>query len=61
MNRKKYVAPAIDIIIMQTEGMIAGSNPQIGIDSNPNVSIDDPNKINSYEIEEPASFDLNDN
>ena len=46
---------------MQTEGMIAGSNPKIGIDSNPNVSIDDPNKINSYEIEEPASFDLNDN
>lgn len=44
MNRKKYVAPAIDIIIMQTEGMIAGSNPKIGIDSNPNAYLSDPNK-----------------
>ena len=25
MNCKKYVAPAIEIITMQTEGMIAGS------------------------------------
>lgn len=61
MNRKKYVAPAIDIIIMQTEGMIAGSNPKIGIDSNPNAYLSDPNKIYSIETEEPTSFDLNDN
>ena len=27
MNYKKYVAPAVEIITMQTEGMIAGSAP----------------------------------
>ena len=61
MKNKKYVAPAIEIITMQTEGMIAGSNPKIGIESNPNKVIDDSNNIFSIETEEPASFDLDDN
>ena len=59
MNRKKYVAPAIDIIIMQTEGMIAGSNPSLLI--KPGEEITDPNNVYSVETEEPTSFDLNDN
>lgn len=59
MNRKKYVAPAIDIIIMQTEGMIAGSNHQPSIPLRDDKEINKPEAINSYEIEEPTSFDLN--
>ena len=61
MNRKKYVAPAIDIIIMQTEGMIAGSNYQPSIPTKSDKDITDVNNIFSIEPEEPASFDLNDN
>ncbi len=62
MNRKKYVAPAIDIIIMQTEGMIAASNNhQPSIPIKPGKEITDPIGINSIETEEPTSFDLNDN
>ena len=61
MNYKKYVAPAIEIITMQTEGMIAGSNVQPTISIRPGEAITDPNKILSIEPEEPASFDLNDN
>ena len=30
MNYKKYVAPAVEIITMQTEGMIAGSGSSMG-------------------------------
>ena len=60
MNRKKYIAPAIDIIIMQTEGMIAGSNHQPSIPLKDDQVIDNSNGIYSIETEEPASFDLND-
>ncbi len=61
MNRKKYVAPAIDIIIMQTEGMIAGSNHQPSIPLRDDREINKSEGIYSIETEEPASFDLNDN
>ncbi len=60
MNRKKYIAPAIEIITMQTEGMIAGSkNPSLLI--KPGEEITDPNNVYSVDTEEPTSFDLNDN
>ncbi len=60
MNRKIYIAPAIEIITMQTEGMIAGSkNPSLLI--KPGEEITDPNNVYSIETEEPTSFDLNDN
>lgn len=59
MNRKKYITPAIEIITMQTEGMIAGSNPSLLI--KPGEEITDPNNVYSVETEEPTSFDLNDN
>lgn len=59
MNRKKYIAPAIEIITMQTEGVIAGSNPSLLI--KPGEEITDPNNVYSVETEEPTSFDLNDN
>ena len=45
MNRKKYVAPAIDIIIMQTEGMIAASNHQPSIPLKDDQVIDNSNGI----------------
>lgn len=61
MNRKKYVAPAIDIIIMQTEGMIAASNHQPSIPLRDDREINSSEGIYSIETEEPASFDLNDN
>ncbi len=61
MNRKKYVAPAIDIIIMQTEGMIAGSNANRSLSINNDKEINSTNNIFSFEPEEPTSFDLNDN
>ena len=59
MNRKKYITPAIEIITMQTEGMIAGSNPSVLF--KPGDEITDPNNVYSVETEEPTSFDLNDN
>ena len=60
MNRKKYVAPAIDIIIMQTEGMIAASNHQPSIPLRDDREINKSEGIYSIETEEPTSFDLND-
>ena len=35
MNCKKYVAPAIEIITMQTEGMIAGSATNVNLTIGP--------------------------
>ncbi len=40
--------------------MIAGSNHQPSIPLRDDKEINKPEAINSYEIEEPTSFDLND-
>lgn len=69
MNCKKYVAPAIEIITMQTEGMIAGSNNNgsggstngpggftIGLGEGSMGAAD----MHSFEVEEPTSFELKD-
>ncbi len=54
MLRKYYISPAIEVITMQVEGLIAGSNPSISIDKDKTIT--DPIKINSRELDEPASF-----
>ena len=60
MNCRKYVAPAIEIITMQTEGMIAGSNnngsggPTIGLGEGSMGAAEQT----SFEVEEPTSFEL---
>ena len=53
MNCKKYVAPAIEIITMQTEGMIAGSNHQPSIPLKDDQVIDNSNGIYSIEQKSP--------
>jgi len=66
MNRKKYVAPAIDIIIMQTEGMIAGSGSSNGgftiggggFTIGPGEGSRGAGEMTSFEVEEPASYEL---
>ena len=67
MNCKKYVAPAIDIITMQTEGMIAGSNNNgsggLTIGSGdlvvgPGEGSMGGAQQTSFEVEEPTSFEL---
>ena len=67
MNCKKYVAPAIDIITMQTEGMIAGSNNNgsggLTIGSGdlvvgPGEGSMGAAEQTSFEVEEPTSFEL---
>lgn len=67
MNYKKYVAPAIEIITMQTEGMIAGSNNNgsggLTIGSGdlvvgPGEGSMGAAEQTSFEIEEPTSFEL---
>ena len=68
MNCKKYIAPAIEIITMQTEGMIAGS-PKNG-SSGPTIGLGGFTigsgegsmggaQQTSFEVEEPTSFELN--
>ncbi len=73
MNCKKYVAPAIEIITLQTEGMIAGSatNGNLTIGSGDftigpgdfTIGPGDGNmgaaEQTSFEVEKPASFELN--
>ena len=74
MNYKKYVAPAIEIITMQTEGMIAGSNNNgsggltigsggLTIGSGdlvvgPGEGSMGAAEQTSFEVEEPTSFEL---
>lgn len=67
MNCKKYVAPAIEIITMQTEGMIAGSNNNgsggLTIGSGdlvvgPGEGSMGAAEQTSFEVEEPTSFEL---
>ena len=67
MNYKKYVAPAIEIITMQTEGMIAGSNNNgsggLTIGSGdlvvgPGEGSMGAAEQTSFEVEEPNSFEL---
>ncbi len=65
MNYKKYVAPAIEIITMQTEGMIAGSttNGSLTIGSGdlvvgPGEGNMGAAEMHSFEVEEPTSFEL---
>ena len=67
MNYKKYVAPAIEIITMQTEGMIAGSNNNgsggLTIGSGdlvvgPGEGSMGGAQQTSFEVEEPTSFEL---
>lgn len=68
MNCKKYVAPAIEIITMQTEGMIAGSpkngsggstNGPGGFTIGPGEGSMGAAEMTSFEVEEPTSFELN--
>ena len=69
MNCKKYVAPAIEIITMQTEGMIAGSNnngsggPTVGLGGF-TIGLGEGSmgaaEQTSFEVEEPTSFELKD-
>ena len=68
MNCRKYVAPAIEIITMQTEGMIAGSNNNgsggLTIGSGdlvvgPGEGSMGAAEQTSFEVEEPTSFELN--
>ena len=68
MNCKKYVAPAIEIITMQTEGMIAGSNNNgsggLTIGSGdlvvgPGEGSMGAAEMTSFEVEEPTSFEQN--
>lgn len=60
MNYKKYVAPAIEIITMQTEGMIAGSNNNGSGDLvvGPGEGSMGAAEQTSFEVEEPTSFEL---
>ena len=67
MNCRKYVAPAIEIITMQTEGMIAGSNNNgsgdLTIGSGdlvvgPGEGSMGAAEQTSLEVEEPTSFEL---
>ena len=67
MNYKKYIAPAIEIITMQTEGMIAGSNNNgsggLTIGSGdlvvgPGEGSMGAAEQTSFEVEEPTSFEL---
>ena len=59
MNCKKYVAPAIEIITMQTEGMIAVSATNGNFTIGPGESIMGAADMTSFEVEEPASFEQN--
>lgn len=67
MNCKKYVAPAIEIITMQTEGMIAGSGSSNGgftiggggFTIGPGEGSMGAGEMTSFEVEEPTSFELN--
>ena len=68
MNCKKDVAPAIEIITMQTEGMIAGSNNNGsgGLTIGSGDLVVGPGEgsmgaadMHSFEVEEPTSFELN--
>ncbi len=67
MNYKKYVAPAIEIITMQTEGMIAGSGSSNGgftiggggFTIGPGEGSMGAGEMTSFEVEEPTSFELN--
>ena len=67
MNCRKYVAPAIEIITMQTEGMIAGSNNNSsgGLTIGSGDLVVGPGEGSmgaaeqtSFEVEEPTSFEL---
>ena len=67
MNCRKYVAPAREIITMQTEGMIAGSNNNgsggLTIGSGdlvvgPGEGSMGAAEQTSFEVEEPTSFEL---
>ncbi len=69
MNYKKYVAPAIEIITMQTEGMIAGSNNNGsgGLTVGSSDLVVGPGngdmgaaEMHSFGVEEPSSLELND-
>ena len=66
MNYKKYVAPAIEIITMQTEGMIAGSTSDGNSTNGPggfSIGLGEGSmgaaEMTSFEVEEPTSFELN--
>lgn len=54
MLRKNYISPTIEVITMQVEGLIAGSNPSISIDKA--RTIKNPRHIYSRELDEPSSF-----
>lgn len=59
MNYKKYVAPAVEIITMQTEGMIAGSGSSNGgFTIGPGEGSMGAGEMTSFEVEEPASYEL---
>ena len=66
MNYKKYVAPAVEIITMQTDGMIAGSGSSNGgftiggggFTIGPGEGSMGAGEMTSFEVEEPASYEL---
>lgn len=66
MNYKKYVAPAVEIITMQTEGMIAGSGSSNGgftiggggFTIGPGEGSMGAGEMTSFEVEDPASYEL---
>ena len=54
MSRKNYISPTIEVITMQVEGVIAGSNPRLRIDET--KTIKNSSSIVSRELDEPSSF-----
>lgn len=54
MLKRKYSSPQIEIITMQAEGVIAGSN-RLRIDYDNDKVIDNVNYIFSRNLEEPSS------
>ena len=54
MSRKNYISPTIEVITMQVEGVIAGSNPRLRIDET--KTIKKSSSIFSRELDEPSSF-----
>lgn len=54
MLKRKYSSPQIEIITMQAEGVIAGSN-RLRINDDNDKVIDNVNYIFSRNLEEPSS------
>lgn len=54
MSRKNYISPTVEVITMQVEGVIAGSNPHLRLDDT--KTIQKSSSLFSRELDEPSSF-----